>query len=108
MRAGVLRYILEFVETIETQSPSGFISKEEKVIYTARAQKLKQLARYDKDGFTAKEQFDGQILKFRLRVDPRIEKTDLVKFRGVLHRIILRDFNVYDNSVIITIVKKDV
>lgn len=107
MRAGSLRYILQMIVYRKTQSPSGFMSESETVLYIARAQKLRQLQRWDKDGIEAKERFDGETLKFRVRNDKRLSKVEYVRFNGVLFRITLKDLNVLDDTVIISCMKKD-
>lgn len=107
MRAGSLRYILEMIAEERKQSPSGAVRVQQTVVYKAKAQKVKQLQRYDKDGYTAKEQFNGESLVFKVRNDKRIKDIELVRFNGALFRITLKDYNVFDNSVSLTLIKKD-
>lgn len=106
MRAGSLRYTLEMLCMERRQSPSGFVAEEWATLYTCRAQKVRQWS-LSGDGLQAKEQFDGERLQFRVRYDKRIKDIELVRFNGALFRITLKDYNVFDNSVSLTLIKKD-
>lgn len=104
MRAGLLREILVFEEPEEEKTPSGFVKKNWKPVFTCKAYKKKQAA-VKSDDINAMEEFIENTVTFQTYRYPRITESQRIRWSGKLYRITLVDPQVSDNSYLITCTK---
>lgn len=99
MRAGVLRERIELLAEERTQDASGAVRKHWRTLATVRCSKLRMIYRYDRDGIVGKEEFDPMGARFIIRYCPMVERAERVRYRGILFRITMPEYNQRDRSV---------
>ena len=99
MRAGILRERIELQREESQQLASGAIRKWWRSIATVRCSKLRMIYRYDRDGIIGKEEFDPMGARFIIRYCPVAERAERVRYRGILFRITMQDYNQRDRSL---------
>lgn len=93
---------------VEEQTPSGAIRKVRKELKTVGAYKLKQTSRvWTSDNYRAKEEFDKAGIRFKVRSQRVIEEAEYARYRGVLYRIVMTDYNIADDTFTLYLEKKD-
>jgi hypothetical protein len=55
--------------------------------------------RYDRDGIVGKEEWDPMGARFIIRYSPMAERVERVRYRGILFRITMKDYNQRDRSI---------
>lgn len=106
MRAGRLIYLLEFIGIVKEQSPSGFESETEKVLFKCRGAIKKQFAVFDKDGLMAKEQFFGERITFQVRTNKLLSQATRLRYAGETYEITMLQPSI-DRTTFVTCKKKD-
>lgn len=101
--SGQLTEILKFYRVVETQSGSGFKHTEEVLMFSVRAERLKNRENYVVD---ADELFHSSELTFRLRYRSEINETNIVEYEGQRYRITSLDRYVQDNNQLTIILAK--
>jgi SPP1 family predicted phage head-tail adaptor len=101
MRAGLLRERIEFLELNEVHTDSGSVKKEYTPIYTCRAYKKKEIV-YSNDGMNAKEDFIDRSITFHVRKCLCINDKQRILYNGKQYDIILLDYQIRDNTYMIT------
>lgn len=99
MRAGILRERIELLAEERTQDASGAVRKHWRTLATVRCSKLRMIYRYDRDGIVGKEEWDPMGARFILRYSPAVERAERVRYRGMLFRITMQDYNQRDRSI---------
>lgn len=84
IQSGLLTETLQFYETVETQSKSGYKSTEQIFKLKVRAQRTKNKEKYIED---AGELFHTSELTFKLRYRKEIKDTDIVVYEDEKYRI---------------------
>jgi SPP1 family predicted phage head-tail adaptor len=100
--SGALYEKLDFYRVVETQSESGYKSKEEEFMFTVRAERTKNKETYLVD---AEELFHFNELTFRIRYRKEIDETNIVVYQGDKYRITSLDKYIRDNELIIKLQK---
>lgn len=99
MRAGVLRERIELLAEERTQDASGAVRKHWRTLATVRCSKLRMIYRYDRDGIVGKEEWDPMGARFVIRYSPMAERAERVRYRGLLFRITMPEYNQRDRSI---------
>ena len=99
MRAGILRERIELLAEERTQDASGAVRKHWRTLATVRCSKLRMIYRYDRDGIVGKEEWDPMGARFILRYSSAVERAERVRYRGMLFRITMQDYNQRDRSI---------
>lgn len=99
MRAGILRERIELLTKASIQDASGAVSEDWNSAAIVRCSKLRMVYRYDRDGIIGKEEFDPMGARFIIRYSPVAERAERVRYRGMLFRITMRDYNQRDRSI---------
>ena len=102
-----MREFLTFEELQKEQSASGAVRDKWVEVYSCRAQLMKTLPVYDKQGVSAHELFQGVRRIFKVRNHPAIKENQRVKHNGELFDIILTQTNIDDNSITIQVGRKN-
>lgn len=84
IQSGLLTETLQFYETVETQSKSGYKSTDQLFKLKVRAQRTKNKEKYIED---AGELFHTSELTFKLRYRKEIKDTDIVVYEDEKYRI---------------------
>lgn len=101
MRAGILRERIELLAEERTQDASGAVRKHWRTLATVRCSKLRMIYRYDRDGIVGKEEWDPMGARFVIRYSPMAERAERVRYRGLLFRITMPEYNQRDRSLIL-------
>ena len=101
MRAGKLKHIIDLVTERRTQSASGFVSVQKVVLMRCRAHIVKWLPSYDKDGISAREQFDGETITFQIRDCRAVQEATSIVYKEQSFHISLSQ-PAAGNTVLIT------
>lgn len=107
MRAGRLRYLAEVIDEQIVRMPSGGVRKTLVSIATIRADKKKQLVRYDRDGYVAKEEYNGDTITLRVRKAPIVDRINKIRFLGTLYNVQMKEVDIMDNSYTLVCIKVD-
>ena len=99
MRAGILRERIELLAEERTQDASGAVRKHWRTLATVRCSKLRMVYRYDRDGIVGKEEWDPMGARFVIRYSPMAERAERVRYRGLLFRITMPEYNQRDRSI---------
>lgn len=99
MRAGILRERIELLAEERTQDASGAVRKHWRTLATVRCSKLRMIYRYDRDGIVGKEEWDPMGARFVIRYSPMAERAERVRYRGMLFRITMPEYNQRDRSI---------
>ncbi len=99
MRAGILRERIELLAEERTQDASGAVRKHWRTLATVRCSKLRMIYRYDRDGIVGKEEWDPMGARFVIRYSPMAERAERVRYRGLLFRITMPEYNQWDRSL---------
>lgn len=102
IQSGKLTESLEFYKVTETQSASGYKTTSETLLFTSRAERLKNKQNYVVD---ANELFHTVELTFRLRFRNEINDDLIVKYESERYRVISVDKFPAQNEIIIIISK---
>jgi hypothetical protein len=104
MRAGLLRDVVEFREPVEVQTDTGAMDIDYRTVVRCRAWKRKFSNVTDKDKIEAHKEFYGHFGVFQVRYHPRIKEDQILRYRGVLYKIILLDLQP-DNTYLVNVNK---
>lgn len=99
MRAGILRERIELLAEERTQDASGAVRKHWRTLATVRCSKLRMIYRYDRDGIVGKEEWNPMGARFVIRYSPMAERAERVRYRGMLFRITMPEYNQRDRSI---------
>ena len=99
MRAGILRERIELLAEERVQDASGAVRKHWHTLATVRCSKLRMIYRYDRDGIVGKEEWDPMGARFVIRYSPMVERAERVRYRGILFRITMPEYNQRDRSI---------
>lgn len=102
IQSGKLTETLSFYKVTEEQSKSGYKSTTETLLFTCKAERLKNKQNYVID---ANELFHSVELTFRLRFRKEIEDDLIVNYNGNRYRVISVDKFQFENEVVIIISK---
>ena len=101
MRAGLLKERICISKPVEEQKKSGFVKKEFVDYMSCKAWRKRQTASPG-DGINAKEEFIENTIILQIRFDPRIKETHRIAYRCNKYDIVLLDFQIQDNTYIVT------